>query len=287
MSFKFYTALAVASVAVSPIQAKEPEALPTVSKCDKAYGSVALADGDSQGWTEFGLASPRELLAAVVSESGCFTMHNTQSGMPATFLMTAVAGSKEEVDRTVATAKTAAVQGLARSGALGGMGGGAFKAMGMLGGLGGKKKTVLAGLRVLSPATGMTVASGSAESVKSSITFGGAGGWGMANSAAAGLGRYSSSKEGVQLATAFIKAYNAVVAQGSALSSVPKPAAATIPTVTTAIDTQLYAQPSKGTTVRSLRAGTTLSPTGNRQGLFAEVKDSFGTSGWVSVEDMK
>lgn len=39
--------------------------------------------------------------------------------------------------------------------------------------------------------------------------------------------------------------------------------------------------------VRSLRAGTKLDPTGERSGLFVEVKDNFGTSGWVLVEDLK
>ena len=39
--------------------------------------------------------------------------------------------------------------------------------------------------------------------------------------------------------------------------------------------------------VRSLRAGTELDPTGKREGLFLEVKDNFGTLGWVSVEDLK
>lgn len=266
---------------------KPKDTLPTVAKCASAFGSIALTDGDAQGWTQFGLGSPRELLAAIVAESGCFTMHNAASGQPATFLMTAVAGSKEEVDKTVETAKGAAAEGLVRSGALGRMGGKAFGALGMLGGLGGKKKTVAAGLRVLSPATGMTIASGSAESVKTNITFGGQGGWGWASAAAGGLGQYTGSKDGIQLATAFIQAYNAVVAQDAALASVPKPMAPAAAAAVTAVDTQLYAQAAKGATVRALRAGTNLMPTGKREGMFVEVKDSFGTTGWVSIEDMK
>ncbi len=38
--------------------------------------------------------------------------------------------------------------------------------------------------------------------------------------------------------------------------------------------------------VRSLRAGTQLVPTGNREGLWIEAEDNFGTRGWVSVEDL-
>ena len=56
-----------------------------------------------------------------------------------------------------------------------------------------------------------------------------------------------------------------------------------------AIDTQLWPGPSKaGTPVRALRSGTTLTPTGSaRQGVFVEVSDSYGTKGWVSVEDLR
>ncbi len=39
--------------------------------------------------------------------------------------------------------------------------------------------------------------------------------------------------------------------------------------------------------MRSVRAGTELSPTGKREGLFVEVSDNYGTKGWVSVEDLK
>ena len=38
--------------------------------------------------------------------------------------------------------------------------------------------------------------------------------------------------------------------------------------------------------VRMLRAGASVSPTGRREGLFVEVADNFGTTGWVSVEDL-
>jgi hypothetical protein len=283
-------ALILASPALAKDKGKAGDALPEITKCPSSYGSIALTDGDSQGWSQFGLGSPRELLAAIVAESGCFTSHDPSSGMPATFLMSAVAGSKEEVDKTVDMAKGAAAEGLVRSGALGRMGGGAFGALGMLGGLGGKKKTVSTGLRVLSPATGMTIAAGSAESVKSNITFGGQGGFGWANAAAGGVTSYTQSKEGTQLAIAFIKAYNSLVAQSGALAAAPKPqppAAPAAAIVTAVIDTQIFAQPIKGESLRALRAGSTVTPTGKREGNFAEVKDSFGTIGWVAIEDMK
>ena len=44
---------------------------------------------------------------------------------------------------------------------------------------------------------------------------------------------------------------------------------------------------SEAAEVRSLRAGSELTPTGQREGLFIEVADNYGTTGWVSVEDME
>ena len=71
----------------------------------------------------------------------------------------------------------------------------------------------------------------------------------------------------------------------------PSPPAAAAPetaAATVAVDTQLYSAASKeSTVVRALRSGTKLNPTGNREGLFVEVSDNFGTSGWVTVEDLQ
>lgn len=289
--------LIVASLAPLPALAadKPKEELPQVVKCDRNYGTIAVTDGDAQGWTQFGLGSPRGLIAALVAESGCFTMHDPAGGQAANFLMSAVAGSKEEVDQTVGAVKTAATEGLVRSGALGRMGGGGFAALGMLGGLGGKKKTVAAGLRVLSPATGMTIAYGSGESSKSAVTFGNAGGWGWGNSLGSAATGYTTSKDGQLLTSAFIRAFNAVIAQSSAIASVPvaatqsvavaKPASDTMSATT--VDTKLYAQPGKGTIVQALAAGTVLTPTGNRMNGYVEVKDAFGTQGWIAAADIK
>ena len=72
------------------------------------------------------------------------------------------------------------------------------------------------------------------------------------------------------------------------LAATPQPAAPAAALASVAIDTSLRATPTaKGAVVRALRAGTTLSPTGKREGLFVEVADNFGTKGWVSVEELK
>lgn len=274
----------------SPAHAKDAPV--TLAKCEKPLGAIAVVDGDTQGWTKYGLSSPRELIVAMATESGCFTVAQGK----ADFLMSAIAGDKEEIDRGMDIAKTAVVEGALRTGALGAMARVpmAGQLMGMFGGLGGKKKTIAAGLRVLSPGSGQMLVSGSGEASKSSVTLGGAGGmWGAAANTV-GQSGYGTSKDGQLLTSAFVKAFNAVVAQAPALSSTVSIASVSVAAVapppsnvTIAVATQMYATAAKGKAVRALRPDAVLTRTGKREGLFIEVKDSVGTTGWVSVEDLK
>lgn len=314
MKYALSAAIAAALLSTQAFAADAPVAL---AKCDKPIGTIAVVDGDTQGWTKYGLSSPRDLIAAMAVQSGCFSLQANNAGTPADFLFTAIAGDKEEVDQGTSLAKTALTEGLVRSGAAGRMMGSvpfAGQALSMFGGFGGKKKTVAAGLKVISPATGQVIAAGTAEQTKTVMSFGSAGlvpsnPWGDAARAqmasmgygdpyaVGGSGGYGNSKDGQMLATAFVGAFNNIVAQQPALLAVRSATgaaatgsvtpAATKPGYTTAIDTKLYAGPAKGETVRALRAGTTLTPTGVREGLFVEVSDAYGTKGWVSVEDLK
>lgn len=242
-----FTAIAAALAGTALVTAAAPAAAQkkaatevALAKCDAPIGTVAIVDGDTQGWTKYGLGSPRDLIAAMAAQSNCFTLHNPASGKPADFLMNAIAGDKEQVDQGMNIARTALVEGAVRSGAFSAVAGsvpfvGGLMG-GMLGGLGGKKKTVAAGLRIISPATGQTIASGSGTASKSSITLGGfGGGWGWSGNPYADAARaqmtslgygdyasggYANSKDGKLLSSAFIQAFNGVVAQKSALLAV-------------------------------------------------------------------
>src|SRR3990167_6739120 len=193
---------AVLSMVSTAALAAEKEPPVTLTKCDKSYGSIALVYGDTQGWTKYGLSSPRELIAAMARESGCFSLHDPASGKPATFLMNVIAGDKEEVDQAIEKAKGVAMEGLVRSGAASGM------MRGMFGGFGGKKKVVAAGIRLISPANGQTVASGSGEVKKTTISFGNGGGTIGAVASGATGAAYAGSKDGQMLIEAFVKAFN-------------------------------------------------------------------------------
>lgn len=198
-------AAATAALVVSAPAAGKNDA--QISKCAAPLGTVALVDGDTQGWTKFGLGSPRELLRTMIIESNCFTIHDPSSGKGADFLMSAIAGDKEEVDQGINVAKAALTEGALRSGALGAAAGipGAGAALRLFGGCGGKKKTVAAGLRLVNPGTGQTLIVASGEAKKSSLSWGGVGG-------------YGSSKDGRLLSAAFGTAYNSLVAQSGNLA---------------------------------------------------------------------
>lgn len=278
-------ALIAAATTASPALAKGKEEVQLVT-CEASLGTIAVVDGDTQGWSEYGLGSPRALINALATESGCFTPHNAASGVPADFLMNIVAGDSEEVDQSIELAKGAAMQGLVQSGAAGSLLSsvpGAGAVLGMFGGFGGKKKTLAAGIKVLSPMNGMTIATGQGTVKKSTLSFGGSSAW-NAGAQAAG---YGSSKDGKMLVEAFVLAFNQVVAQRETIASAPKAAmaAAEPQFATVAAATSMRATPaSDGAVVRNLMVGTTLAPTGKREGLFIEVQDNFGTKGWVSVE---
>lgn len=285
LAFAAATAMS-ACIAQPALAAKAPPV--TLSHCEASLGTVALVDGDVAGWSKYGLGSPRELLNALAAESGCFTPRMPGSSEPVRFLMTAIAGDQEEVDKGIAVAKGLATDGLVRSGAASGLlraGPVGGQMLGMFGGFGGKKKTIAAGLKVVSPATGEALVGGSGSVSKTSISFGGSEGW----SAGANASGYAASKDGQQLVEAFIIAFNGIVAQQALLASAPQAAGSPSANLATvAVDTSLRSAPAaNGAVVRALRAGTTLNPTGKREGLFVEVKDNFGTSGWVSVEDLK
>lgn len=278
-------AVSATALTISPAAARETEPI-ALATCEQSYGTIAVVDGDTQGWTAYGLGSPRELVNSLAVQSGCFTPHNAASGRPADFLMNVIAGDKEEVDQGMAIARTAAVEGLVRSGAAGSvlssvpMGG---AVLGMLGGFGGKRKTVAAGIRLLSPANGQTLAMGTGEARQTTITFGG-GGW---QQAAASSG-YTGSKNGKLMVEAFVKAFNALAAQGPGLAAqMPPPQPAAPAAATVAIETAMLSGPlAEAEAVRMLRAGSTVNPTGKREGLFVEVADNFGTTGWVSIENL-
>jgi len=281
-----------ASIA-SPALADDDDEVELVT-CEQSIGTIALIDSPSAGWSQWDLGSPRMLITRLATESGCFTPHAGGAGEPARFLVTAIAGTQEEVDQGINVATGVATEALLRSGAASGIlssvpFGGA--ALGMLGGLGGRRTTVAAGLTVVSPANGQPLAAGTGSVSRSSLSFrGNSGAWARGVADTTG---YADNRNGRKLTEAFIIAFNELVAQRAALDAAPEagasaPAAAGEGSAIVAVDTAMRSAASASASqVRSLRAGTQLTPTGKREGLWIELADNYGTTGWVSVEDLQ
>lgn len=280
------TALATLMTMPAPALADDDDELELVA-CEESMGTIAVVDGDTQGWSEYDLGSPRELINTLAVESGCFTPHSAAGGVPADYLLNVIAGSTEEVDQSIELAKSAAMEGLVRSGAAGSVLGrvpGAGAVLGMFNAFGGRSRRVAAGIKVLSPASGLTIVTGRGEVRRTSLDFRGSSPW----SARADTVGYGRSGKGKQLVEAFVLAFNEVVAQEATIASVPRMAAAAPAEpeyATVTAETQMVASPmADAESVRALMVGTTLTPTGRREGLYIEVEDNFGTRGWVSVE---
>ena len=282
-----FAALCAPSITVA--QSKEP---PELAECEEPIGTIAVVEGSTAGWNEWGLGTPRALINSLAIQSGCFTPHAAQDGTPADFLLTTIAGSQEEVDQGVEAGKAVASEALLRTGVAGQALSKvplAGSVLGMFGGLGGRKKTVAAGITVVSPSNGQTITATSGSVKKSRIKFRrDEYSWAAT---AAGEAGYADSKDGRMLTEAFTIAFNQLVEQRALLENIPlasaSEAADSEPKAVVAVDTVMRAGPSADTEeVRSLRAGTELTPTGNREGLFIEAQDNYGTTGWVSVEDL-
>ncbi|WP_017672042.1 hypothetical protein [Blastomonas sp. AAP53] len=272
------SAIAVAAMAGSPAYAgaKPGSADVEVMTCPVPNASTAITDGDPQGWTKPGLYSSQAMFGAIVQ------------GEPAKHLLSALAGSQEEIDQTVNVAKSAPTSGLVQSGAAGALISKVPFGGQMQGGLGGRKKTMTAGLRLVTPAHDQTLLSGSGQSQKSTIKILSSSDWGAASQGQPG--QYGTFADGKMATSAFMAAYNMLASQaispGAAINGTT--AAAPAANYTVAVDPKMLACATAGArSVRPLRAATTLIPTGRKDGMFGELADTCGTRGWVSVEDLR
>jgi hypothetical protein len=118
---------------------------------------------------------------------------------------------------------------------------------------------------------------------KTDVGFGvGGGGWWGGGGGALGVSNYQHTKIGQVVALAYIDAYTKLVTD---LHGAPDSASAA--NETQAINViklgNLYSKPDgKGSIVRKVTPGMILYPTGNKDGVWWEVKDEMGNQGWVS-----
>lgn len=288
---------AVAGTLSVTAQARDEE--PTIPSCSEPYGSVALQEPTGGGgwWQSYDLENPEALIRYYVNESGCFTLVDRGAGLQMGMNERALNESGNlQTSANVGGGQLVAADfflvpdliaddddtgGKGIVGALGGKVGGSIG--GILGGVKTKKLEADTVLTLVNARTGVQTVTARGKAQKSDLSLGVGGLLG----AGAGIGSYQDTEIGRVIATAYATAYTELVSKVQSSGGALAEASAPTQSYVIALDTDMYAEAERGDIVRSLREGMNVFPTGERDGAFMEVKDKFGTTGWVSVEDLQ
>ena len=263
--------------------------------CGKVLGTIALVDGDGQGWKAYQVGAPSTLLKTFISKSGCFKLVNRGAGMEAIQREQALAGEGnlqrgsnvgggqiKSADWLLVADVAGQNQnsgGSAIGAIAGGMLGSRFGGLGAL--AGGIKTTKVEAQTVISLVNARTSEEeynieGFAKKSDFSWGAGGFAGW-----AGAGGGAYASTDVGKVVGLAFLDAYRQLVTQmgglnADAVASAPRQSFVAIASA------EMKRSPSKSSsTVRTLDSGMMVYPLGGKEDMWWEVEDENGNVGWV------
>jgi len=269
-----------------------------IPKCSKSLGSVSLTDGEGQVWTQYGLPAPSVLLKAFVTRSGCFKLVDRGAGLAALEKERALAsggtlqrgsnmgaGQVKAADYVLVADIAGSNQnsgGSAIGGVLGGVVGGRFGAV--LGGIKTQKVEAQTVLSLMNVRTSEVESTKEGFAKKTDLSFGGGGGWWAGG---IGGGAYENTDVGKVVGLAFLDAYRQMVTDlgglsGNAAAAAPREAFVARASV------ELRRSPSKSSTViRTLDPGMMVYPLGGKEGLWWEVEDENGNSGWVPNDKLE
>jgi len=295
-------ALALTGILATPaladsIREKTENAKAQIPVCSHKIGTAAIYEPDNRWWEPLGLESPEALIKVFVMRSGCFTLVDRGKGFSVAQRERELAGGGElrqgsnigkgqvkAADYVIVpdiVSKNSNAGGTNVGGILGGFIGGGVGAI--VSGISVNSSTADVTLTVTDVRSSEQVAMEEGHGSKSDVSFGaGGGGWWGGGGGALGVTNYQNTKIGQVVALAYIDAYTKLVTD---LGGVSDNAAMdnAVQAVTMAKPGIMYKQAGgKGGMVRKLDAGMMLYPTGNKDGVFWEVKDELGNQGWVS-----
>jgi curli biogenesis system outer membrane secretion channel CsgG len=306
-----YAFLAAAAALVIPSQAPA-QARPSgtqrtqqammndVPHCVRKLGTVSVMDGDDpRGWTQFQLTGPQKLIKVLVQRSGCFNLVDRGSGLSAAQRERDIGGGLgmqrgsnvgqgqiKAADYVLVAEVQAADRdsgGSAVGAAAGGLIGHGFG--GLLGGISSHKMEANTVLSLTNVRTTETIAVQDGYAAKNSVSFGGGGGgfWGAGGAALVG-GGYDSTDIGRIVTLAFIQAYAKMVTDLGLVTPGAVGTAEAAPTrtfIAQAAVAMRAAAAASAKVIRTLPAGATVYPTGQKAGLWWEVADENDNVGWV------
>jgi curli biogenesis system outer membrane secretion channel CsgG len=295
-----FNALAVAAIMTAGFAADalaQPRATasttPQVPRCTRNLGTISIRNGDTAGWNAYRLQPPAGLLRVVIQQSGCFSVVERGAGLDAAMQERELAsGGNLQHGSNVGGGQIRAADYVLLADVVAqdnnASGGGVGAALG--GVVGGTLGGVIGGMGVRSQTAQTTLALTNVRTTESFSTEGNArnrnftwGGVGFLGGGGAGLGGYTDTEIGRVVTVAFIDAYTQMISQlgvldtgGSAAASAPQQSYRATQA------TALRSGPGTGSTLRNLRAGAIVYPTGERDGMWWRVHDENDNDGWVN-----
>ena len=287
----------VAPVLADSISDKTAQKQAEIPNCTHKIGTLAVDEPKNNWWQPLGLESPEALLKVFVMKSGCFTLLDRGQGFAMAQQERALAsggelqgGSNVGMGQVKAADYVLVPDIVSKNGNSGGTNVGGILGGFMGGGVGAlvssiniSSKTADVVLTVTNVRTSEQQAMEEGHGSKTDVGIGFGGGWGgWGGFGGAGISNYQRTDIGQVVVLAYIDAYAKLVGDLGGLSG-DASAAAPVQAVTMARAGRMYiAASEKAKVVRPLDAGMMLYPTGNKDGVWWEVKDELGNQGWVS-----
>ena len=281
-------------------QQLQQQTMSDVPHCTRKLGTVSVADGDDpNGWTQFSLSPPSKLLKVMIQRSGCFNLVDRGTGLNAAERERAIGGNlglqrgsnvgqgQIKAADYVLVAEIQGANSNVSGSAVGAVAGGLIG--GRLGGLAGgfRSKKVEANtiVSLTNVRTTETIATEDGYAAKNNISFGGGGGVGFLGGAVGAVGGgYDNTDVGRMVTLSFIQAYSKLVTSLNLVGQGSEGTAEAAPTKTynaiAPLAMHKAASPASPT-IRTLTPGSTVYPTGKKDGLWWEVADENDNVGWV------
>ena len=257
-----------------------------LTKCEQPIGTAALVESEYPGYSQYGLTSPIPMVKLMMARSGCFQVVSRGSTSAALKAERAMAqdgdfqkGANMGGGQMAAADFVIVAEIINKDSNAGGGGAGVGSLLpgraGAIAGMFKKKKLeaqVLLTLTNVRTSVQEAIAQGSAT--KSDLAVGG---FGWIGGVAGGGGTYESTDIGKIVALAFTDAHNNLVSELGSVSEGNVDNAGYV----TAANVEFRAGPSpKAPSLATLYEGTSVSPTGVKNGAWWEV-EALGKTGWV------
>ena len=280
--------------------AKAAEKQAQIPNCDHKLGALAVRQPTNKWWEGLGLESPEALLKVFVQQSGCFTLVDRGAGFEMAQQERALAaGGDLQAGANIGGGQIRAADYILVPDIVTKGSGSGVNVGGIVGGfLGGFAGAIVSQISISSSTADVTLAMTNVRTTeqeamtqghgsKTDVGFGvGGGGIFGGGFAGAGISSYQKTAIGQVVVLAYIDAYTKLVGQMGGLSAaqVAGGAAAAAPaqSLTMSRAGRMYAKADDGSAaVRQLAPGMALYPTGQKDGVWVEVRDEVGNQGWV------